>query len=133
MTEETYAKAIEILEKTNDGDTLDPSHLFVVERVINNYAFAEEVDVFNEIYKDVAAGKYQKPFLFGVEHITIDHSGYIYWKDIIIEHFNFPYLRKKECKKHVLQLAERCKWLESQSLDINLRTVVWEKDSKGGL
>lgn len=68
-----------ILQKTHDGDDFSPQHLKLVELGINGYLNEAGLAVLDELYETVAAGTYQKPYHLGVEHMTLDHEGYVYF------------------------------------------------------
>ena len=82
-----YDMIIEILEKTNDGNDLSPLHLKLVELTANDFlSEAGEIALY-ELYANVKKG-YVKPWFLGVEHMTQDHEGFVYWKGIQVEHYS---------------------------------------------
>lgn len=106
-------KAIEILEKTNDGDDLSPEHLYLTECAVNGFLTEEGAKAFEELYQAVLAG-YKKPWYFGIENLTVDHQHYVYWKGIGVEHFDR--LWSEDAKGWATEVARRCKILESREL-----------------
>jgi hypothetical protein len=84
----TYCeKSIEILQRTRDGNDLAPVHLKLVEIAVNDGLSEQGEVAFEELYQSVSSG-YKKPWHCGVEHVTKDHEGYIYWRDTRLEHFS---------------------------------------------
>jgi hypothetical protein len=71
--------ACEIIRATNDGDDLAPEHLKLVEMAVNGFLNEKGWQAFKDLHEQVKAG-YKKPWAFGVENLTQDHEGYIYWK-----------------------------------------------------
>jgi len=67
-------QSIEILERTRDGDDLEPFHLSLVQAAVNNHLTARGVETFQQLYATVTSGQYAKPWLAGVEHVTRDHQ-----------------------------------------------------------
>jgi len=57
--------------------------------------------------------------------MTIDHVGYIYWKGVIVEHFEQPWAYSKEAKENAQELKRRCDILESKGITLNITTVIW--------
>ena len=84
----TCDKAIAILQTTSDGDKLAPLDLKLVENAVNGFLNEEGIKAFDQLHETIVAGKYQQPWFHGIENLTIDHVGYVYWKGAIIEHMN---------------------------------------------
>lgn len=99
MKENTCDKAIAILQATSDGDKLDPLDLKLVESAVNGFLSEEGIKVFNQFHETIVAGKYKDPWFHGIENMTIDHVGYVYWKGVII--------------------------LENKGIPLNITTVIW--------
>lgn len=62
--------ALEILQHTNDGDDLSPSHLYLLQGFVNNGLNEQGVEKMKQIHREVMAGNYKKPWLCGVEHLA---------------------------------------------------------------
>ena len=118
--------SIEILQKTNDGDDLEPWHLSLLENAVNNNLTEAGWERLIKIHDEVLAGTYKKPWFHDVENLTVDHVGYVYWKGIEIEHYTHPY--RPDNKPHAEELGVRCRYLESKSIPINTRSVIWRWD-----
>lgn len=120
--------AIEILQKTNDGNDLYPLDLALIQKVVNSSVFgiSEQDEVaFSDLYARVTAG-YKKPWFHGIENLTIDHEGFVYWKGKQVEHYalrNFAFTEYG--KKEAEELARRCKIVESRGQEVNCSTVIW--------
>ncbi len=102
-------QSIEILERTRDGNDLEPFHLSLVQAAVHNHLTARGVEAFHQLYDTVTSGQYAKPWLAGVEHVTRDHQGYIYWKGSRVEHFTFSLIEVDQLKHMTQRLAERCR------------------------
>ena len=98
-------QAIEILRDSRDGEDLDPPHLSLVEAAVNNNLTERGIEAFHQLHAEVTSGKYVKPWLCGVEHVTRDLQGYIYWKGNRIEHFTFSAMDAVRCKAITQRLA----------------------------
>ena len=121
----TCDKAIAILQATSDGDKLAPLDLKLVESAVNGFLTAEGIEAFNKLHKTVAAGEYKHPWFHGIENMTIDHVGYIYWKGAIVENYEQPWAYSKEAKESAQELKRRCEILESKGIPRNITTVIW--------
>lgn len=115
--------AIEILQKTNDGDDLDPQDLKLVEMAVNGFLTEAGYQAFNELHQKVLKG-YTKPWFHDIEHMTRDHVGYIYWKGHRVEHYDSPWAYSQGAKKQAEELARRCRILESEGQELTVSTAV---------
>ncbi|MBU4223108.1 MAG: hypothetical protein KKD46_07700 [Euryarchaeota archaeon] len=125
MKENTCDKAIEILQATSDGDKLASIDLSLVEGAINGFLTTEGIKAFNKLHKTVAAGEYKQPWFHGIENMTIDNVGFIYWKGAIVEHYEQPWAYSKVAKESAQELKRRCEILESKGIPLNITTVIW--------
>jgi len=118
-------KACAILQKTNDGGDLDPGHLYLVQSAVNGILTEKGKQAFEDLCRQVEAG-YKKPWFHGIEHMTRDHEGYIYWKGKHVEHYSFygPKAWEEEGKE-AQELARRCRHLESIGVEVNYSHAVW--------
>ena len=57
----TCEKAIEILQRTRDGDDLAPEHLSLIELAVNDMVSEAGQIAFERLYGDVAGGSYVQP------------------------------------------------------------------------
>jgi len=121
----TCEKACTILKATNDGDDLDPDQLKLLENAVNGFLNEKGSTAFEKLYEDVKAG-YKKPWLHGIEHLTIDTVGYVYWKGIQVEHYNLGWHRSAEAKKQAEEVARRCHLLEVRGQKVNYANVIWK-------
>lgn len=123
---EVCDRAIAILKNTNDGDDLSPLHLSIVEYAVNGHLNERGMEVFNTIHADVMAGTYKKSWFHGIEHLTNDHEGYVYWKGQHVEHYSFSDYEREE--QAALELARRCRILEEEGQPVNSTTAIWKWD-----
>jgi hypothetical protein len=125
MTDNTCDKALAILQATSDGDRLSPLDLKLVESAVNGFLTEEGIKAFNQLHETVKAGKYKQLWLHGIENMTIDHVGYIYWKSIVVEHYEMPWAYSEEAKESAKELERRCKILESNGIPLSVTTAIW--------
>lgn len=119
-----HDQAITILEKTEDGNRLTPEHLKLVETAVNGWLTEAGEVAFAELYASVESGVYQtQPHWFhGIEHLTRDHEGYVYWKNRCVEHYSYD--DKDRENAAAARLAARCQALESKGLPVTGRTAI---------
>ena len=128
-------KACEILKLTFDGDQLEPYHLELLQAAVNNHLTDQGKQFFETLYQQVVVDKqYHKPFLCGVEHMTRDHQGYVYFKGHCVEHYTFSAIDVSELPKMVQQLQRDCLKVEQFGLPVGISMVgersLWEGISK---
>lgn len=117
----------EVLENTHDGDDLSPEHLKLIEIAANgNLSEKGEVALY-ELSASVRQG-YKKPWYHGVEHFTKDHEGYIYYKNVRVEHYSFE--DYDEADKAIKELESDCKQLESRGKTVTWSSLSWLWDEK---
>lgn len=119
-------KCLEIIRLTDDGNALSPEHLYLVQTACNGWlSEAGEVE-FERLYQQVATGVYVKPWFRGIEHLTMDHEGYVYWKGQHVEHYSF---RDRDDELAAAEeLAARCRWLEANGIEVTVTSAVWRWD-----
>jgi len=123
--------AVEILEKTNDGNGLDPTDLSLLQSAVNsNMTEAGEV-AFYELHSRVNSGNYVKPWLCGVEHLTQDYEGFVYWKGEHVEHYSHSDF--DDMKRDAEELGRRCLHLEALGVEVDVATAVWTWDKYEGM
>ena len=122
---DTCEMVIEILRKTNDGDELDPMHLKLVEMAVNGFLNESGLEAFRRLHEEAMKG-YRKPWFHGIENLTLDHHGNVYWKGANVEHFDFPFAYSERGKESALELAERCRRLEELGVEVNLTNAIWK-------
>lgn len=122
---ETIDKAIDILHATNDGNDLAPKHLSLVEGAVNGWLTDAGKEAFENLYQQVEKG-YIKPWHCGVENLTKDLQGFIYWKGIEVEHFSIRDYDKEKAAAE--ELGVRCRHLESIGVEVSCRNVIYHWD-----
>lgn len=115
---EVADKAIEILQRTRDGDTLDARDIKLVEHAVNGALNEEGQELFEALHSSVISGSYAttRHWFHGIEHMTRDHQGYVYWKGRQIEHYSHSDLA--ESKRDALDLARLCRTFESKGFPV---------------
>jgi len=124
MLQSVCDKACEILQKTNDGDDLDPRHLKLLEMAVNGFLNDVGETAFEELYTNVQAG-YQKPWFHDIEHLTRNHEGYVLWKGKAVEHYDSSLAYSAAAKKQAEELARRCRILESRGEIPTTHNAIW--------
>ena len=120
-------RGIEILEATHDGDDLSPEHLKLIEMAVNDRLNEKGMAAFHALYEQVQAG-YRKPWFHEIEHLTIDHEGYVFWKDQHVEHYDLPWAFSEAAKIEARELAQRCILLERTGYEVDMGNTVWRWD-----
>tara|TARA_B100001741_G_C16422097_1_gene536753 strand:+ start:377 stop:754 length:378 start_codon:yes stop_codon:yes gene_type:complete len=114
--------AIEVLQMSNDGDDLSSKDLAVTELAVNNN-LSEQGEVYLiQMHTKLKKGTYARSWFHGVEHVTQDPEGYVYWKDKQIEHFS--YSDGKEEAEATRKFAERMLLLEKQGIELTVRNYL---------
>ncbi len=117
----------EILQNTHDGDDLSPLDLYFIQQVANahpaDFTEAMELDL-ADLHRRALNG-YQPEWFHGIEHLRIDHEGFVYWKDKQVEHFTPGWAYSEEGKNSAEYLAKKCRHLESLGLVPNSINAVW--------
>jgi hypothetical protein len=122
---DTCDKCCAVLERTNDGDDLDPKDLHLTECAVNGFLTEAGLRRFNELHRRVLAGEYVKPWFHGVEPMTHDHEGYVYYKDMHVEHYSSHYAYSLEAKRDLTELRNQCAYLEKTGAEVSCANAVW--------
>lgn len=121
----SYAdNAIEILQRTRDGEDLDPAHLKRVELAVNGFLHEQGRLAFDTLLAQARAG-YVKPWFRGAQHMTRNHEGHVLWKGNAVGHFSGAYAHSDEAKTYLAQLGRRCAAIEAQGAVPDTLSVVW--------
>src|SRR2546426_8457368 len=123
MSKPIIEQAIEILQATRDGEDLAPEHLKLVEIAVNGWLNEAGEVAFAELYANVKSD-YRRPCFHGIQHLTIDHQGYVYWKGEEVEHDNPGWAYSEEAKAQAQELAQRCMMLENQGKPVNTTNAI---------
>ena len=111
-----------ILESTSNGANLYPADLKLVQSVISgSISEAAEIAIY-ELYDTVVRNNSYPRWFHGIQFLTQDHEGYVYWRGQHVEHYSF----KDEIaeKQAAERLATDCKSLESKHFKVTSRTVL---------
>lgn len=126
---DTCEAVCELLRLTNDGNLLAPKHMYLVQLVVNGHASEEGEREFYKILDEARAGKYDagKVWFYGIENLTKDQIGYVYWKGISFEHFSYRNGREEHIA--AIQYSQRCLTLNAKGIEANNETV-WGRVEK---
>jgi len=117
-------KACFILQKTNDGEDLSPEHLYLLQEMVNGNLNELGEQEFEKLYQSVMVG-YVKPCFHGIDHLTLDHKGFVRWKGQVVEHYDSPWRWSQEAKVQAEEVARRCRHLESIGQAPSTHNVIW--------
>jgi len=123
-------QAIEIIEATEDGEKLHPRDLKLVENAVNGFLTEAGLEAFAELYRKVTAGEYVGPFeapYFGIEGLTIDPTGFVYWRGVRVDHYNPGWCWGEEARAQAQAMAARCLRYEAAGLEVK-PGIAWEDD-----
>lgn len=117
--------ATEILRMSDDGNKLDARDLNLLEGAVNGFLNEKGYEKFKELHSQVIEGNYTLPWFHGIEHLTIDQEGYVYWKGQHVEHYDIPWAYGEEAGVQAKELERRCKLLENVGKEVNTVTAIW--------
>ncbi len=123
--DERCKMACKILQDTNDGDDLDPQHLWLVQEAVNGHLNDKGWEAFCELHESVEKGGYKPPWFHGIENLLRRQRGDVYWKGKLVENYDSPWCYSPEGKKQAEELANRCRHLESIGVELNTQNVIW--------
>lgn len=123
-THERCDTACVILQKTNDGDDLDPRDLKLVEMAVNGFLNEAGDQAFEALHQKVLKG-YTPPWFHGIEHMIRNQVGYVYWKGHCVEHYDSPWAYSDDGKKSAEEVDRRCRILETKGTELTVNTVIW--------
>lgn len=120
-------KAIEILRLTHDGEDLQLRDLKLTEMAVNGQLNEQGVRLFERLREEVVSGEYleKRRWLFGIEHLTMDHSGYVRWKGRVVEHFTLREDNEVRLQEWAIELAQRCQALEQKQLPVGSGSAIF--------
>jgi hypothetical protein len=121
--------ACDILRATQDGEELAPPDLKLVELAVNGFLSQAGEAAFLELHRNATKPEgYTVPWFLGIEHMTRDHQRYIYWKGVLIEHFDHDHWQqdgwRQRMKDSAEALAARCRALEAQGITPTSHNVI---------
>jgi hypothetical protein len=119
-------KAITILQKTQDGDLLSPTHLELLEIAVNGFLNEKGKEMFESLYEQVISGEYRQPNLHGVEYMTQDHDDNILFKGQTVENYASPWVYSLDAKNSLLKLQRECLFLESKGITPSISNCAWD-------
>jgi len=121
--------AIAVLRATDDGNNLAPIDLQIIELAINHGLNEKGLVRFDELYRNATKPEgYTASYLFGIEHLTVDHHRHILWKGIAVEHFDHGVWQRPGWRERMRADAEavaaRCRQLEAGGIPPSIATVM---------
>ncbi len=129
--------AIAILQATNDGDKLSPTDLKLVELAVNDMLNPVGIESFRQLHRNATKPEgYTAPFLFGIEHLTIDHDRVIRWKGVAVEQFDHSVWRESgwqdRMRSDAAGVAATCRQLEAEGIQPTTASVLarWDATAK---
>jgi len=129
LSRSIHDQAIEILQKTNDGNDLAPEHLKLLEMTVNGLINEAGEIAFEELYQNVVKG-YRRPWFHGIEHLTRDHEGYVCWKDTRVDHYSFSDYEQEG--RAAAELADICREIEARGGQVTSGNVMKVYDERRG-
>ncbi|GAI46270.1 unnamed protein product, partial [marine sediment metagenome] len=117
----TNDKVIEILQRTDDGHRLSPSHLTLLQLALNDNLSDKGLQQLNQIHDRVMAGVYVTPWFCGIEHLIQRHDGYVLFKGKVVEHYSSS--DSVAAKDEAIRLVNRCLNVEARGYPISGRTT----------
>jgi len=116
-----------ILQNTDDGNDLSNGHLRLVQGGANNALSENGNEALKDLFEQVKGGNYQKPFFHGIQNMTQDQEGFIYWKGIQVEHYSFNDWENEDFSAR--ELAEVIKDLEKINVKVSSGNVLEHFDT----
>ena len=111
-----------------NGNNLAPIDLKIIELAINHGLNEKGLVRFDELYRSATKPDgYTAPYLFGIEHLTIDHHGNVLWKGAAVEIFHHDIWRqpgwRDQMRPDAEAVAARCRQLEAEGIEPSMATV----------
>lgn len=122
-------RALDILQRANDGDDLVPFDLWLVQEAVNGHLSERGRQAFLDLCARVEAG-YRVGWLHGIEHLVMAPDGYVSWKGEIVEHYDERLRTSEDGRRQAIEIARRCRILEERGEPVNSATVVWNWTDK---
>jgi hypothetical protein len=117
-----YRKIKSILERTEDGRELLEPHRRLVHKALTETVSRTGADVIEWLDESTERGTYRTEFFMGIEHLTRDVKGLLFWKSHPIGWFSPD---AGECDEEMAQrLAVRCRKLDAKGFPITSRAVL---------
>ena len=110
-----HEKAQAVLQATKNGGKLAAQHHRLVELADHGVPLSpyqqKELD---GIY--VKLPEYTPPFVHGVEHMTIDQEGVLYYKGVAVDYGALAWTTTLGGRADVLRVQDQCRYLEAQGI-----------------
>jgi len=121
--EQIFNLCTSILEHSNDGDDLAGSDLALVEGAVNGYLSTRGEVVLYQLNHKVVEGEYEIPAFCGVDNLTRNNDGFVFWKGKQIEHYDHDHWAEdgweERMQKDAEELGRICQYLEDNHIKVN--------------
>ena len=116
------------LHLSNDGNSLSNSDLKLVENAVNGFLIPRGEVVLAQLVFRLEEGSYEIPPFCGVENLSRDQDGHVFWKGKNVEHYDHDIWQQEGWQKDMIKDAEHlgrvCQWLEDNHIEVNLRNYL---------
>ena len=107
-------KCLAILEQDPDGESLAPGHVGFVVYAMQNSLDAAQQKTLDELYRQVINETYVLPWHLGVEHMTMDSDGTMFFKGRVVEYYNRNLAFTLGARADLVRLQQTCLFLEAR-------------------
>jgi len=114
-----YSKIKTLISETETGTALLEPHRRLLTKALTEPLSRDSEEVIAWLHEKITRGTYRKEFFCGVEHLTQDAKGYLFWKDSFIG--RLPGTGTKDDAENARKIAERCRQLEAKRFPITQR------------
>ena len=117
-----YKKIKTILDHSEGGRALLEPHRLLVRKALHDTVSHDGEDVLEWLHESVTRGTYRKEFFWGIEHLTRDAKGLLFWKEHLIGRFML--VNDEQDEKTAQRVAARCRELEAKGFPISSRALL---------
>lgn len=118
-----YEKAQAILQATGAGDKLAPQHYHLAELADHGVPLGPHQQAeLDGIYAKLP--EYAPPFLHGVEHMTIDREGTLYYKGVAVDYGALAWTATLGGRADVVRVQDQCRFLEAQGIQPTTQEIL---------
>jgi len=126
--EQLHKLSISILEHSNDGDDLAGSDLALVQGAVNGELSTRGEVVLYQLNHRVVEGTYEIPAFCGVDNLTRNNEGFVFWKGKQIEHYDHDHWAQpgweKEMQKDAEELGRVCQYLDDNGIKVTFNNYL---------
>src|SRR5579883_1136988 len=117
-----YRKIQSIIAHTEGGRALLEPHRRLVHKALHETVSRDGLEVIDWLHESITRGTYRKEFFKGIEHLTRDAKGLMFWKEHLIGRLALTDDAADE--REARRLAERCRALEEKRFPITQRALL---------